>query len=231
MLTSHFGALLIPVLTALLLPLPTAAVAQPVPQGFFNAIARDDDADVRVYLLRGASVSARDRNGNPALVLAAAERAFKVVRTFLDIPGTEVEVANRAGETALMYAALHGSLDTVQLLIEKGAEVNRPGWTPLHYAATGGSQAIVRLLLEKHAYIDAESPNRSTPLMMAARQKHEAVARELIAAGADPTVRNEAGLTAADYAERVDDRPLADWIRAKATDFAARYGAAGTVRR
>jgi ankyrin repeat protein len=215
----------------LLLAIAPAAQAQAAPQAFFNAVARDDDADTRVYLLRGASAAAQDRNGTPALVLAAAERSFKVVRTFLDIPGTEVDLANRAGETALMYAALHGSLETVQLLIDKGAQVNRQGWTPLHYAATNGSLPVVRLLLEHHAYIDAESPNRSTPLMMAVRQRHEVLAKELVDAGADPTVRNDAGLTAADYAERGDNPTLARWIREKATEFAARYRAAGTVRR
>ena len=202
---------------------PTA-VAQSAPPAFFTAIARDDDRDVRVHLLRGVSVSARDRQGTPALVYAAAERAFKVLRTFLAIPGTEVDITNAADETALMYAALHGSVETAQLLLEKGAQVNRTGWTPLHYAASGGNPEMVRLLLEMHAYIDAESPNRSTPLMLAVRQKHEAIARELIAAGADPTVRNQAGLSAADYALRTDNRALAQWIRDKATEFAARYG-------
>jgi uncharacterized protein len=130
-----------------------------------------------------------------------------------------------------MYAALHGSVETAELLMEKGAQVNRTGWTPLHYAATGGNEQVVRLLLEKYAYIDAESPNGTTPLMLAARQKHGSVARTLTEAGADPTVRNQAGLSAADYAQRSDDRALADWIRAKSTDFSARYGVTGTVRR
>lgn len=225
-------------LLALLVPTPAApqsarAAAQPTsaPGGFFKAITRDDEGDVRVYLLRGTSVSARDPAGTPALVLAASERAFKVVRTFLAIPGTAIDVTNRANETALMYAALHGSVETAELLMEKGAEVNRTGWTPLHYAAAGGHEAMVGLLIERHAYIDAESPNRTTPLMLAARQKHEPVVRLLVAAGADPTVRNSAGLGAADYAQRSDNKALADWLRAKSVEFNARYRPGGTVRR
>jgi ankyrin repeat protein len=213
------------------LTLPGPALTQQAPPGFFTAISRDDDSDVRAYLLRGVPVAARTRDGTPALVLAAAERAFAVVRAFLAIPGTEVEVTNRANETALMYAALHGSIDTAALLIDKGAQVNRPGWAPLHYAATGGSERMVDLLLDRHAFIDAESPNRSTPLIMAVRQKHEAVVRQLISAGADPTVRNDAGLTAADYALRNDNKALADWLRDKALEFDARYRPAGTVRK
>ncbi len=219
------------VVSGLVLTLPAAASAQEGPPGFFNAIARDDDADVRVYLLRGVPVAARNRDGTPALVHAAAERSFKVVRTFLAIPGTDVEVTNRANETALMYASLHGSVDTAILLIQKGAQVNRPGWTPLHYAATGGNEGMVDLLLDKHAFIDAESPNRSTPLMLAVRQKHEALGRRLIAAGADPSLLNDAGMSAADYAARNGNAALADWLRARATEYDARYRATGTVRK
>ena len=54
------------------------------------------------------------------------------------------------------------------VMASMGADVNKPGWTPLHYAATHGHLAIMDLLLEEHAYIDAESPNGTTPLMMAA---------------------------------------------------------------
>jgi uncharacterized protein len=219
------------VLLALALAWPGIAPAREAPPAFFTAIARDDDADVRLHLLRGVAVSSRTRDGTPALVLAAAERAFKVVRTFLAIPGTEVELTNRAGENALMYAALHGSVETAQLLIEKGAQVNRPGWAPLHYAATGGSVPMVELLLERYAFIDAESPSRTTPLMLAVRQKHAALARRLISEGADPSIRNDAGFTAADYAQRNDDTTLAEWLRTQAREYDARYRPAGTVRK
>ena len=48
------------------------------------------------------------------------------------------------------------------------APINQPGWSPLHYAAAGPEPKIVALLLERGAIVDAEAPNRSTPLMMAA---------------------------------------------------------------
>ncbi|MCV4600843.1 ankyrin repeat domain-containing protein, partial [Escherichia coli] len=79
-------------------------------------------------------------------------------------------------------------------LISRGADVNKTGWTPLHYAASQEDVRIVRLLLDHHAYIDAESPNKTTPLMMAARYGSEEIARHLLDEGADPTLRNERGL-------------------------------------
>ena len=98
------------------------------------------------------------------------------------------------------------ALVQAQRLIQHGAEVNKPGWTPLHYGASNPepvSLAMVRLLLEHHAYIDAESPNKSTPLMMAARYGTDAVVKLLMEEGADPLVRNEQGLSAIDFARQV----------------------------
>jgi ankyrin repeat protein len=67
--------------------------------------------------------------------------------------------------------------------------------------------------------------------MLAVRQKHAALARLLISVGADPSIRNQAGLTAADYAQRNDDATFADWLRTQAREYDARYRPAGTVRK
>ena len=102
-----------------------------------------------------------------------------------------------------MLAAMKGRLALAQALIARGAEVNRPGWAPLHYAATHPGPVapdLTRLLLEHHAYIDAESPNGTTPLMMAAQYGSGAAVRQLLDAGADASLKNQLGLTAQDFA-------------------------------
>jgi ankyrin repeat protein len=97
-----------------------------------------------------------------------------------------------------MLAAIKGNVDIAEL-IKKGADVNKTGWTPLHYAASSGQLAIISLLLDQHAYIDAGSPNGTTPLMMAARYGTEAV--DPLAEGADARLKNQQGLTALQFAE------------------------------
>jgi ankyrin repeat protein len=57
-------------------------------------------------------------------------------------------------------------------------------------------------LLEHSAYIDAESPNGTTPLMMAAMYGSPEAVKHLIQAGADLTLKNQLGLTALDFAIR-----------------------------
>lgn len=191
---------------------------------FWNAVQRDDVDAVQTYLLRGDDTNARHPQLGPAIVVAARESAWKTLTLLAGLTGTRVDAPNRLNETALMLAALRGNLDAVKLLVKRGAEVNRPGWTPLHYAATGGSVEVIRFLLDQDAYIDAQSPNLSTPLMMAARQKHPDAVRVLVQAGADPTAHNQNGLDAADYLQREGEVELAGWLRERAADYKRRYG-------
>ena len=114
----------------------------------------------------------------------------------------------------LMMAALKGHLDLVRKLIARDADVNKPGWAPLHYAATNGHLAIVRMLLDHHAYIDAESPNGTTPLMMAAHYGTPETVKLLLEAGADPLLKNSIGLTALDFAQRANRSDSAQLIAA-----------------
>lgn len=184
---------------------PTRVHAQRAYDRFIMAIIRDDVSTVIELQLRGLDVNTPDPDLNPPLVLALQRDALRVARHLVEQWDLDIEATNPAGENALMLAALRGHLDIVQALIRRGAQVNRPGWTALHYAATGKTDQalpIARLLLEHYAYIDAESPNGSTPLMMAALYGRDEVVELLLAEGADASVRNQQGLTALDFAQR-----------------------------
>ena len=204
-------------------PRPAAQDAK-VPAEFWDAVRRDEVARVQTLLLRGVDTNAVHAEHGPAVAVAARERSWRTLRLLAELAGTRVDAPNRLGETALMLAALHGDLDSVRMLVRRGAEVNRAGWTPLHYAATNGHTEVVRYLLDQHAYVDAQSPNRTTPLMMAARHKRPDVVRLLVEAGADPTPRNEAGVDAAGYMQRHGETEMATWLRQRADDYARRYG-------
>lgn len=191
---------------------------------FWEAVARDDTQRVQTLLLRGVDTNAQHPQHGPAIVVAARERSWKALHQLAGIPGTKVDAPNGRGETALMLAALHGHLDSVRLLVEKGAQVNRSGWAPLHYAAVNGNLELLRYLIEQHAYIDAQSPNRTTPLMMSARHAHTDAVRLLVEAGADPTPRNDSGIDAAGYLQQQGQPEVANWLRERAAEFARRYG-------
>jgi ankyrin repeat protein len=170
---------------------------------FFAAVKRDDEATVVTLLLRGFDPNTVGANGNTGLMLAIHESSFKVANLLLSLNGIKAEVRNAADESPLMLAAMKGDLNLCKLLLKKGADVNKPGWAPLHYAATGGDVNTIHWLLDENAYIDAASPNRTTPLMMAARYGSEGAVIALLQAGADATLKNDRGLNATDFANKV----------------------------
>ena len=169
---------------------------------FFRAIKGDDAGEIRSLLKRGFDPNTRDKNGQTGLLLALKEPSLKVADALIASPRTDVDALNNSGESALMMASLKGQQDQVKTLLARDAAVNKPGWAPLHYAASSGQLSIMQWLLEKFAFIDAQSPNDTTPLMMAAMYGTTESVKLLLDEGADPLIKNQLGLTAADFAER-----------------------------
>ena len=170
-------------------------------EDYFSAIKRNDPPVVQRLLQRGFDPNTRNEAGEHGLFLALKGSATGIARMLMDAPKIDLEARSAKDESALMIAVLKGFDDLVQTLIDKGADVNKPGWTPLHYAATAGNVPLINLLLEHDAYIDASSPNESTPLMMAALYGTPAAVKTLLEAGADPTIVNGAGFTALEFAQ------------------------------
>ncbi len=188
-------------------------------EDFFKAIKTDDAAVVQALLNRGFDANTRDERQQHALYLALLEPALKVAKVLIDWPKTDLNAANPANETPLMMAALKGHTALAVAMLDKDADVNKEGWAPLHYAATSGHIELMRLLLEKHAYIDAESPNGSTPLMMAAQYGTPGAVKLLLEEGADPLLKNQQGLSAIDFAQRAQRQEnaniVSEFVRAK----------------
>lgn len=183
-------------------------------EDYFSAVTSDDAPAIRSLLTRGFDGNVRDPKGDHALHVAVRENAAKAVQALLNWEKVEVEARNKVDESPLMLAALGGQLDIVKRLIERDADVNKPGWTPLHYAATRGHVEVMRLLLDKSAYIDAASPNGTTPLMMAAFYGTPTAVKLLLEAGADPFLKNQQDLTAIDFAQRANRAEAAEIIAA-----------------
>lgn len=171
-------------------------------EDFFGAVRTGDGRSIRQLMERGFDPNARDPQGQTALHLALRDQAPAVVEALWASPALDFDAVNAHGETPLMMAALKGEVEWVRKLLARGAKVDKPGWAPLHYAATGPEPQIVAMLLDRGASIDAESPNRSTPLMMASQYGTEASVDLLLARGADARRRNDLGLDAVDFARR-----------------------------
>jgi ankyrin repeat protein len=106
----------------------------------------------------------------------------------------------------LHSASQRGDIAEVDRLLAADYPVNRfdsIGKTPLHYAAAAEHLEIVDRLISAGANVNAHDERQigNTPLSDIAGSCTFAMARKLIAAGADPTIPGSMQLTAIDRAE------------------------------
>ena len=181
---------------------------------FLSAIHFDRPDVIQKLLVRGFDPNTPNEKGVPSLLWAIQSEAPKSAMLLAKQPKIQLNAENQLGETALMMAAINNQLELAKLLIEQGADVNKPGWTPLHYAATRGHREMMRLLLDHDAYIDSESQNGTTPLMMAAYSASPLAVKLLLEEGADPTLANHGNATALDLAIKGDHQQSVFYIRA-----------------
>ena len=88
------------------------------------------------------------------LIYVGADEDSKAVLALLEKGADANAPFPIVGTRALMVAAAHGHTDTVQALLDAGADVNAKdvtGWTALHAAAFKGDPEIVQLLLDHGA--------------------------------------------------------------------------------
>jgi hypothetical protein len=111
----------------------------------------------------------RDANDNTLLILAAVNGNKKTVKDLLRA-GADVNIRNKWGMSALMYAA------------------------------EGDHAGIVKVLLGSGADINARNNEGSTALMISAIHGCKYAAYALLEAGADVKIKNNNGKRAVDYA-------------------------------
>lgn len=170
---------------------------------YFQAAKLDDAPTVSALLQRGFDPNTVEaERGDSGLILALREKSMKVFVVLMNARGVNIDQRANNGDTALMIAAYTANKPAVEALLAKDATVNQDGWTALHYAAAIGDNDIVKLLLDKSAALDAPSPNKTTPIMMAARGGHIYTVKALLDAGADASLKNDAGMTAIDFAQQ-----------------------------
>jgi uncharacterized protein len=183
-------------------------------EDFFTAVRQDDAKTIEALLQRGFDPNTLDPKKFHGLFLALREPSPKVAKILINASKIDLSPMSPDGETPLMMAVFKGQTELAIEMINKGADVNQTGWTPLHYAATAGNVQLIKILLDKHAYIDAESPNQTTPLMMAAHYGTPGAVKLLLEEGADVSLKNALGLTAIDFAQQAKKQDSVDVISA-----------------
>jgi len=172
------------------------------------------------YLL---SQQANPNVGNiTPLMLAAAFKKLHVVNSMIK-HGAVLNHASDDGATALFAASIKSDSGITSedekcaiALIEAGSDLScrhESGATALQAAAESGFNSVVRAILERAPeLIQTHDNDEFTPLMAAARAGHDAVVCTLLKFGADPSVKDSEGLTAADYANQNGHKEIAEMI-------------------
>jgi len=181
-----------------------------------RAARQRHDKMIALLIELGADVNA----GEPTPLVAAVMRDHvPSVKVLLD-HGADVEKPGEDGYRPLPLAIAEDKYESAKALMEAGAKVNEPsgddGLTPLMIAAGQTSAAegamfvpgstrptdIAQGLIERGADVNAQSKSGVTALMIAAAHNNPPMIGILIDAGADPSLKNSLGQTAADVAER-----------------------------
>ncbi len=164
------------------------------------ATLKDRKDIVEFLITRGADVNTISTRGNTPLI-GASHSSPEITRLLLAARGTEM--INHAGSdrmTALHFAAENGAIETIELLLQHGADINardQQGRTPLALAILQGREDIVAFLIKKGADVNTINVRGSTPLMlsMGISSSHDII-YSLLEAGAIINCADNYGSTA-----------------------------------
>ncbi|KAI8720644.1 hypothetical protein NCS52_00510100 [Fusarium sp. LHS14.1] len=170
----------------------------------YTAIERGNDHTVRFLLDKGASLVVEKPDLNKPVVpsqqrrlnavhIAAKYGRFHLVRELHLEHGVNINLPDRAGNTALAYAMeTPYNIDSIEYLVSKGADLTLAddgGLTPLHRAITfpysEEAQYIVLILIQAGAELDAlNSSARDTPITIGIHFLRSELVDMLVDAGA-----------------------------------------------
>ncbi|XP_061576306.1 ankyrin repeat and protein kinase domain-containing protein 1 [Cololabis saira] len=148
---------------------------------------------VKLLLTHGADPNGTDSSLCTALHLSAEQGHNRVARQLVK-SGANTDSADSRGYTPLHLAALQGHTGICRQLLSNGAKADcrtLQDWTPVHLAALRGHDAVVVQLETQGACVNSKGQNGWTPLHLACHQNKPDVVAKLLAAEADPNIRED----------------------------------------
>lgn len=133
--------------------------------------------------------------------------------------GADINGYDKRGFTPLILAAYNGQAAAVEALLQRGADPCKPDAGQANTAQMGvafkGDDAIAARLLQEKCDVNVRNKAGQTALMMAALFRREKQIDLLLAAGADTTLTDAEGRSAAAVAAAQGSTALAERLKAK----------------
>ena len=188
----------------------------------FLATENEHRVAADVLLAAGADPNIPGRSGLSAISAAAYTGNAELVALLL-AKGANPKALDATGKSAIVYAAGRGFAPVVKLILDHGIDVNArlaSDLTVLMWAAGHSDEAgaadvkeTIELLTARGARVDDVDDRGRTALMTAAVLGRTTAAETLVKAGADVSLKDKSGKSAADLAS--DDAMLSVLASAK----------------
>ena len=188
-------------------PVPAQEPApEPPKPNLADLIAADDQNGIKTFFASQDQLNTPDAEGSYPLHRAVEKGSAKTVELLLDL-GAKPEVKDKAGLSPLRLAINDGSVDCIKVLSDKGADIfsaDPSGGTALQAALAKGGDTLSAALSSKN--VNLKGPDGNAAIHIAADRLLEDQCARLLAAGADPNLREASGRTALDLALLHPDR-------------------------
>jgi ankyrin repeat protein len=175
----------------------------------YVATEQDNQQTVQALVAHGADINLPGRSGLTPIEAAAYMGNETLVRLLLD-KGADPKRTDATGKGPLCYAVARGFAKVAGVLLDHAIDVNqRYGndltalmWAAGHEDGAGSSDVgdVVTLLIKRGARLNDQDNRGRSALMIAASLGHEKAVDVLLAQGADRSLRDKSGKTAADLA-------------------------------
>ena len=159
---------------------------------------------INLLLDAGADPNISNADDDTCLQYAVYGDCCKEVLQAIICYGADVNATNKKNVTALMIACYKGNTDTINLLLNSGADHNitdGKGATCILHAILGGcSKDVLETFVNRSVDVNAANKNKVTALMLACEKGKKDIINVLLNAGADPSITDGKGATCIHYA-------------------------------
>ncbi|GAA4897452.1 ankyrin repeat domain-containing protein [Tessaracoccus lubricantis] len=181
--------------------------------------------EVREHLAAGADPSAvaTTEQQRSSAVLIAARAGNHAALDVLIEAGADIDAQNRISLNPFLWACISNDLAVARRMVEAGTDlelVTRFGGVGIHPSAEKGHVELTRYLAEEtdvnvnHTNICGWTPLLEAIILRDGGPEQQEIVRILLAAGADPKMVDQWGVTPLQHAEKMGFTEIADLLKA-----------------